>query len=78
MRRYEILLLLLSIRLLPGLQPGGGYMCEAGCTGWGMSDSLIPETVGYHPNPRIFGNHLVGVVSVGAPLHVFRFTLQGL
>jgi hypothetical protein len=80
MRRHEILLLLLllSIRLLPGLQPGGGYLCEAGCTGWGMPDSLVPGTVGYHPNPKIFGNRLVGVGSVGAPLRVFRSTLQGL
>jgi hypothetical protein len=77
MRRYGILLLLLSIRLLPGLQSGGGYLCEAGCTRWGTSDSLVPGTVGYHSNPRIFGNRLVGVSSVGAPLRVFRFTLQG-
>jgi hypothetical protein len=42
-----------------------------------MPDSLVPETVGYYPNPRIFGNRLVGVGSVGAPLRVFRFTLQG-
>jgi hypothetical protein len=42
-----ILLLLLSIRLLPGLQPGGGYLCEAGCTRWGLPDSLVPGTVGY-------------------------------
>jgi hypothetical protein len=65
MRRYGILLLLLSIRLLPGLQPGGGYMCEAGCTKWGIPDSLVPGTVGYHPKPRTFGNRLVGVSSVG-------------
>jgi hypothetical protein len=62
-----ILLLLLSIRLLPGLQPGGGYMCEAGCTRWGMPDSLVPGTVSYYPNPRIFWNRL----------RVFRSTLQG-
>jgi hypothetical protein len=42
-----------------------------------MPDSLVPRTVGYYPNPRIFGNRLVGVGSVGAPLCVFRFTLQG-
>jgi hypothetical protein len=42
-----------------------------------MPDSLVPGTVGYYPNPRIFGNRLVGVGSVGAPLLVFRFTLQG-
>jgi hypothetical protein len=53
-------------------------MCEAGCTWWGMPDSLVPGTVGYYPNPRIFGNRLVGVGSIGAPLCVFRFTLQGL
>jgi hypothetical protein len=40
-------------------------MCEAGCTEWGIPDSLVPGTVGYHPNPRIFGNRLVGVSSVG-------------
>jgi hypothetical protein len=72
-----ILLLLLSIRLQPGLQPGGGYLCEAGCTRWGMPDSIVPGTVGYHPNPRTFGNCLVGVGSIGAPLRAFRFTLQG-
>jgi hypothetical protein len=77
MRRHEILLLLLSIRLLPGLELGGGYMCEARCTRWGMLDSLVPGTVSYYPNPRIFGNRLVGVGSVGAPLHVFRSALQG-
>jgi hypothetical protein len=47
-------------------------MCEAGCTVWGIPDSLVPGTVGYHPNPRTFGNRLVGVSSVGAPLRVFR------
>jgi hypothetical protein len=52
-------------------------MCEAGCTGWDIPDSLVLRTVGYHPNPRIFGNRLVGVGSVWAPLRVFRFTLQG-
>jgi hypothetical protein len=40
-------------------------MCEAGCTVWGIPDSLVPGTVGYHPNPRTFGNRLVGVSSVG-------------
>jgi hypothetical protein len=53
-------------------------MCEAGCTRWDMPDSLVPGTVRFAPNPRIFGNRLVGVGSVGAPLHVFRSTLQGL
>jgi hypothetical protein len=77
MRRHGILLLLLTIRLLPGLQPGGGYLCEAGCTRWGMLDSLVPGTVGYYPNSRVFGNRLVDVDSVGAPIRVFRFTLQG-
>jgi hypothetical protein len=52
-------------------------MCEAGCTRWGMPDSLVPGTVSYYPNPRIFGNRLVGVGSVGVPFRVFRFTLQG-
>jgi hypothetical protein len=73
-----MILLLLLIRLLPGLQPGGEYLCDAGCTRWGMPDSLVPGTVGYHPNPRIFGNRLIGVDFVGAPLRVFKFTLQGL
>jgi hypothetical protein len=53
-------------------------MCEAGCTGWDMPDSLVPGTVRFAPNPRIFGNRLVGVSSVGAPLRVFRSTLHGL
>jgi hypothetical protein len=52
-------------------------MCEAGCTRWGIPDSLVPGTVSYFPNPRIFGNRLVSVGSVGAPLSVFRSTLQG-
>jgi hypothetical protein len=39
-------------------------MCEVGCTRWGMPDSLVPETVGYHPNPRILGT----VWSVSAQL----------
>jgi hypothetical protein len=77
MRWHGILLLLLLIRLLPGLQPGGRYLCEAGCTRWDMPDSLVPGTVSYYPNPRIFGNRLVGVGSIGAPLRVFRSTLQG-
>jgi hypothetical protein len=42
MRRYGILLLLISIRLLPGLQPEGGYMREAGCTVWGIQIALYP------------------------------------
>jgi hypothetical protein len=53
-------------------------MCEAGCTGWDMPDSLVPGTVIFDPKPRTFGNRLVGVSSVGAPLRVFRSTLQGL
>jgi hypothetical protein len=77
MRQHRILLLLLSICLLPGLQPGGGYLCEAGGTRSGMPDSLVPGTVSYYPNQRIFGNRLVGVDFVGAPLRVFRSTLQG-
>jgi hypothetical protein len=32
-----------------------------------MPDSLVPRTVSYYPNPRIFGNCLVDVGSVGAP-----------
>jgi hypothetical protein len=45
--------------------------------GGSMPDSLVPETVSYYPKPRIFGNRLVGVGSVGAPLHVVMYTLQG-
>jgi hypothetical protein len=52
-------------------------MCEAGCTGWDMPDSLVPGNVRFDPKPKIFGNRLVGVSSVGAPLCVFRSTLQG-
>jgi hypothetical protein len=44
---------------------------------WGMPVNLIPRTVRFDPNPRIFGNCLV-VVLTGTPYHVFRFTLQGL
>jgi hypothetical protein len=53
-------------------------MCETGCTGWDMPDSLVPGVVSFDPKPRTFGNRLVGVSSVGAPLRVFRSTLQGL
>jgi hypothetical protein len=56
------------------MQPGGGYMCEAGCTVWGMPDSLVPRTVRFDPKLRTFGNRLV-VVLAGAPYHVFRSTL---
>jgi hypothetical protein len=52
-------------------------MCEAGCTVWGMLDSFVPGTVSFDPKPRIFGNHLVGVSCVRAPLRIFRSTLQG-
>jgi hypothetical protein len=52
-------------------------MWEAGCTVWGMPDSLVPGTVILEPKPRIFGNCLVRVSSVGAPLCVFWSTLQG-
>jgi hypothetical protein len=52
-------------------------MCEAGCTRWGMPNSLVPGTISFDPKPRISGNRLVGVISVGAPLRVFRSTLQG-
>jgi hypothetical protein len=52
-------------------------MCEAGCTGWDKPYSLVRGTVSFDPKPRIFGNRLVGVSSVGAPHRVFRSTLQG-
>jgi hypothetical protein len=51
-------------------------MCEAGCTMWGMPNSLVPRTVRFDPKPRTFGNRLV-VVLTGAPYRVFRFNLQG-
>jgi hypothetical protein len=40
-------------------------MCEAGCTVWGIPDSPVPGTVGYHPNLKTFGNRLVSVSFVG-------------
>jgi hypothetical protein len=52
-------------------------MCEVGCIWWDMPDSLVPGTVRFAPKAMIFGNRLVGVSSVGAPLRVFRSTLQG-
>jgi hypothetical protein len=48
-----------------------------GVLGGACQIALYP-TVSYYPNPRIFGNRLVVVGSIGAPLRVFRFTLQGL
>jgi hypothetical protein len=41
-----------------------------------MPDSLVPRTVSFDPKPRTFGNHLVGVSSVGAPLRVFTSTCK--
>jgi hypothetical protein len=52
-------------------------MCAARCTRWDMPDSLVPGTVRFDPKSRIFGNRLVGVSSVGAPLRVFMSILQG-
>jgi hypothetical protein len=52
-------------------------MCKAGCTVWGMPDSLVLGTVSFVLKLRTFGNRLVSVSSVGAPLRVFRSTLQG-
>jgi hypothetical protein len=46
--------------------------------GGGIPDSLVHGTVSYYAKPRIFGNRLVGVSSVGAPLGVFGSTSQGL
>jgi hypothetical protein len=51
-------------------------MCEAGCTGWDIPDSLVLGSVRFAPKPRIFGNRVFR--SVGALLRVFRSTLQGL
>jgi hypothetical protein len=59
-------------------------MCEAGCTRWGMPDSLIPGTVSYYPNPRIFGvwsvSALLGYRSVclGPPCTVMNQSIVGL
>jgi hypothetical protein len=60
-------------------------MCEAGCTGWDMPDSLVPGTVSFDPKPRIFGNHLVmsallGHYSVclGLPCKVLNQSIVGL
>jgi hypothetical protein len=43
----------------------------------GVPVSLVPRTVRFDPNLRIFGNCLDGCPR-GAPYRVFRFTLQGL
>jgi hypothetical protein len=45
--------------------------------GGSMPDSFVPGTLSYYSKLRIFANRLVGVGSVGVPLRVFRFTLQG-
>jgi hypothetical protein len=45
--------------------------------GGGIPDSFVPGTVSYYPKPRIFRNGLVSISSIGALLHVFRYTLQG-
>jgi hypothetical protein len=58
-------------------------MCEAVCSEWGIPDGLVPGTVGYHPNPRLssqpedFWEPFGRCQLCGAPLRVFRFTLQG-
>jgi hypothetical protein len=52
-------------------------MCEAGCTVWGIPDSLVPRTVSFDPKSRTFGNCLVGELLVREPFRVFRFALQG-
>jgi hypothetical protein len=76
MGRCGILLLLILIIHLPGLPPGGGYMCKVGCTVWDMPDSLVLETVRFEPKPRIYGNYLVGELLVRSLFRVFRFNLQ--
>jgi hypothetical protein len=45
--------------------------------GGGIADSLVPGTVSFYPKRKIFWNRLVGVSSIGAPLRVFRSSLQG-
>jgi hypothetical protein len=44
----------------------------------GIPDSLVPETVISTPNQGSMGTAWVVVGFVGAPLRVFRFTLQAL
>jgi hypothetical protein len=43
-----------------------------------LGGNIVSGIVSYYPKLRIFWNRLVGVSSVGAPLRVFRSTLQGL
>jgi hypothetical protein len=45
-------------------------MCEAGCTVWGMPDSLVPGNVSFNPKPGTFGNRLVVVQCEGTLLCV--------
>jgi hypothetical protein len=52
-------------------------MCEAGCTVWGHTRYPCIRDCNPYPEPKIDGNRLVGANFVRAPLHVFRFTLQG-
>jgi hypothetical protein len=47
--------LLISSIHLPGSLPGGGYLCEAACTKWGIPDSLVPGTVISIPNRGSMG-----------------------
>jgi hypothetical protein len=43
----------------------------------GMPDSLVPKTVRFDPELKIFGNLLVGELFVRTLFCVFRSTLQG-
>jgi hypothetical protein len=52
-------------------------MCGARWPWWRSLASLVLKTVTSDPNPKIFGNRLV-VVLTEAPYRVFRSTLQGL
>jgi hypothetical protein len=47
-----------------------------GVLGGACQIALYAGTVSYYSNLRIFGNRLVGVGSVGAPLRVFRSTFK--
>jgi hypothetical protein len=59
------------------LATGKGVACVRLDASRGVPVSLVPRTVRFDPNPRIFGNCLV-VVLAGASYRVLRSTLQGL
>jgi hypothetical protein len=59
------------------LATGKGGACVMLGASRGMPANLVPRTVRFDPNPRIFGN-CMGSCPCGAAYHVFRSTLQGL